>query len=286
MPHPTKEFTNRAADYQQVRVETITLVNVMSQNMVSSAAMEAGIGLQFTPSGENGAVKNFRVALLSPTEIARGNWSEEGLHAKIAEILTSTQIGENKKRGTVLFLDPESPYFEPAVERLTMMGAVAAANFAKEMEQLVALYDRFTNAQGAKLPQVSAFYAQAAFANGELLMSYRQSHHLPEVVHPMLTHDARAMLKRFNIPTEHIPDYDPAKVALNGKAKSSLHSLERDAHAVEVQVMLGALQNSAKIGDIKPVFVSPMLREALAAAIAQARAAHHPATDAEPRLHS
>ena len=264
----TPEYSNDSGDYNNIRVETITLTHAASNSAFTKTTTVPGVYVQFTVAG-----KIVRMLLLSVQELATASFNEAQIKARVAELMVKTPIGENSKKQTVLHLDPDSAFFAAAVTRVSAMALTASHNFVKELESLTKLYDSFTRATVvAALPAANAFHLAAAFTNAPLLALYRRTYMLPENTNPMLTAEARAVLVRFNVPSSDIPDYDPARLAAAHAplAFTALHDAPI-VYATELNVILSALHQAAQSGQIAPIGISEQLKLDLSNAVASAR---------------
>lgn len=275
-PHIT--LSDTIADYQKPRTEILSLVNAVSMQ----ANVQAGIGLEIPCENHPSGAKALHIPCVTALEIAQGGLDEAQLSARIREILSSTAVRYTPKKNEVTYLNPNSPYFASAVQRLVMMMGVASQNFARELAQLVTLYDGLT-VTGAPKPSFSAYHAKAAFNYPEILDAYRLTHAIAKSDAPSLTAENRKLLQKFGISSEAIPD----RVAATSFAQVATYTLPAAPAALQaankvnpVQVMVDALWAAQQRGECSQVVIS----DALLTALANALQNHTVAPDKRPHL--
>ena len=269
MHEPAIELSKDGADYARLSIHTVLPVNVTSSQSMGHAKSEAGISLQFSVDG-----KQHCVPLLSAMEIACDAVDEVALRTRADAIMRNTSVGGIPKKNVLRYLDPQSPHYATALNRITMMAQVAATNFSRDIAGLVKLYDDFTASIRDELPSVSSFQLQTAFGNDALLKAYRAHHNIAENSHPTLTGRARELLTRYKIACDHIPSYDPSRqaaVPLPAAPASLRAAFQASSYTQELQVIEQALQFAVDRGMIAPLTIDQPFREQMRAAIASAR---------------
>lgn len=278
--------TDKPQDFQQVRVETVALVTAASNATSGLGETQAGVYVILPASQLLEHNRTFsRIFLISPVELVRNTLDEHAVFQRIREVIASTPIRYDAKRQQQTVLNVDSPHFEAMARRLTSTISVAGNNFRRDVGELLSIYDGFTQPT-INLPVCSAFHAQAAFANRELLNTYRGVNGLPlPASPPTVTPEIRKTLERFGVSAPAIPDRVLQPVPVPAAAQGLMHhalpagatalqqTAQGDQYGKEVQMILHVLGNAIVAKEIQPLVMNDAFRAALAKAIDNARAA-------------
>lgn len=289
----TKTFTTELGDYQKVRVETITLVNHVSNAATGFGNLQPGIHLVYPCEhlSDDGKLST-RIFLISPTEIVKNTVREDDVSTRIFEIIESTPIRRDVKGNTDIYLDPNSHAYTSMHARLVQVIQVAMQNFRRDVAELLPLFDACTQ-PGKTLPSMQSFHLRAAFEYRQLLGAYRLTNNLPVVAPATLEPEVREALARRGISAHDVPDRGAAVANGQGLLHQELPEAPkrlRDAqqggeYGKEVQMILHLLGDAIVKGEIPPLVMSAAFREGLQQVVQDARnqppggegAPHHPA---------
>lgn len=291
--------TDKPQDFQQVRVETVTLVAAASNSTSGLGETQGGVYLILPASQLLEHNRTFsRIYLISPIELVRNTLDEAGMIQRIREVVSTTPIRYDAKRQQQTMLNVNSPHFEAMARRIASTIAIAGNNFRRDVGELLEIYDGFTQPT-LKLPVCSAFHAQAAFANRELLNTYRGVNGLPlPASAPTVTPEIRKTLERFGVSAPAIADRVLQVVPVPAAAQGLMHhalptgpaalqqAAQGDQYGKEVQMILHVLGNAIVAKEIQPLVMNDAFRAALAKAVDQARMATYTQTAQENLLNT
>lgn len=273
----TKTFTPDLADYQKVRVETITLVNHVSNVQSGYGSLQPGIHLIYPSEhlSEDGKLTT-RIFLISPAEIVKNTVRENDVVTRLRDIVENTPIRRDTRANEDIYLDANSHGYASMQARITQVIQAAMQNFRRDVAELIPLFDACTQ-PGQQTPSMQSFHLRAAFDYRQLLASYRTTHSMPAMPAPTLEPELREALARRGISTHDIPDR--AAVAGQGLMHEELPEAPRrlrDAqqgseYGKEVQMILHLLGDAIVKGEIPPLVMGQAFREGLNDLFEQAR---------------
>jgi len=270
-------------DFQKVQIETVSLVNAASNAASGLGDTQAGIQLLLPAENLIEHNKAFsRLYLAAPGELIRNTLSDEILIERLREMLSTTPIRYHGKKHEQTMLDVSSIHFEAMANRIISMVRVVATNFRRDVGELVAIYDGFTQ-PALKLPMCNAFQAQAAFSNRELLKAYRTMQGMEAPATPTITEPIRKILERFGVAThgfalrdvsgEEAPNKGLMHAALPVGPAALKQAAQGNAYGKEVQLILHTLGLAVASHEIQPLVMNDAFRAALAKAVDAARTA-------------
>lgn len=292
---PSIVKSERASDYQKMRIEVVSLVHAASNRLSGLGEMRAGMYLQLPADNLPDHRKVFtREYIVSPGEMVRQNLRPEDILPRMNEIVLATPIRHDARRNEDTVLDPQSPYFLQAWQRILPVIEPAIQNFRREVADIMSIYEGFTQ-PSVSLPKCSAFHAQAAFENKELIEAYRVAYSLPAWPEPTLTAEGRTMLEKFGVPTHHIaersatamrPEESIAQYALPKAPIALREAAQGMAHGKEVQMILHTLGQAIVRGEIAGLVMDERFRSALQKAVEEARGAQMMVQPARETYHA
>lgn len=281
MTEPTRILSTRLSDYQKVRSETVTLVAALSNQLNGLGTTQTGISLVYPAEGLSADNKPFtRIYFVSPIEIAKNSLGEAGTISRLREIVSTTPIRFDAKKNEHLFLDVNHPEYIALQQRLLPVLHAATQNFRKELDELMTLFDAFTQ-PGHKIPTGSTYHIRAAFQHRELIEAYRLASNLAQPLPPTLTAEIRDVLTRRGVSTHGIADraegleaaqsHGLLHTALPTNAMQLRETAQGSQYGREVQMILHVLGEAIVRKEIPNLVMDHQFREALARVIADAR---------------
>lgn len=273
-------------DYQKVRVETISLVNAVSNEASGYGNLQAGISLIYPAENLSEDGKAFaRIFFVSPVELIKNTLEEKDIASRFRELAANTPIRLDTKKNQLVFLDVTSQDYVMLQHRLVSTIMVARNNFRKDIAELVAIFDGLTQ-PGATPPSNSTFHIQAAFDNRELLDAYKVTNSMP-VLPPSITSDTRDMLTRRGISSHGVAERGAQGLmhgALPANAQQLREAAQGGKHGREVQIVLHVLGAAIMRGEIPNLVMNEQFRDGLAQLIDQARVVPVPEASTQPQL--
>ncbi len=281
MSEPTRILSNRLSDYQKVRSETVSLVTALSNQLNGLGNTQVGISLIYPAEGIAEDGKAFtRIFFISSAELAKSSVDQPGMISRLREIVATTPIRFDAKKNENLYLDVNSQEYIALQHRLLPILQAAAQNFRKELDELMTLFDAFTQ-PGQKIPTGSTYHIRAAFMHRELVEAYRVASNLAKPPTPTLTAETREMLTRRGVSTHGIGDRPEGMnaAATNGLLHSALpnnavqlrETAQGSEYGREVQMILHVLGEAVVRKEIPNLVMDRQFREALSRVIADAR---------------
>lgn len=295
---PTRILSNRLSDYQKVRSETVSLVTALSNQLNGLGNTQMGISLIYPAEGIAEDGKAFtRIFFVSPIELAKNSVGEAGMISRLREIVATTPIRYDSKKNEQLYLDVNSQEYIALQHRLLPILQAAAQNFRKELDELMALFDAFTQ-PGQKIPTGSTYHIRAAFQHRELIEAYRLVSGFASLPAPTLTAETREMLTRRGVSTHGIGDraetmqaasaHGLLHTALPNNAVQLRETAQGSQYGREVQMILHVLGEAIVRKEIPNLVMDHQFREALSRVITDARpvgaASLPPIPDLVPQL--